>query len=83
MSSISFMQNFELHKNFLQYRIYLNSAVTCHHNNVKSFSPTHIYVVNEGFKAEIDVTMDVTMSAISDFKPITFFHSKATYIHTY
>ena len=81
-------------KNFLQYRINnTNSAVTYHYNNVKSLLPTYVYVANEGFKAE----MDVTMSAISDFKSITYFldfqskagyistfiHTLHTYIHTY
>ena len=79
--------NVALHENFRS-NTYYNSVVTCHHNNVKSFSPTHayIYVMNEGFKAEINAMMDVIMSAISNFKPTTFFLnfcSKVAYIHTY
>ena len=49
---------------------------------MSSFFCQPIYAVNEGFKAD----MDVTMSAISDFKPITYLldsHSKAGYIHPY
>ena len=67
---------------------YYNSAVTCHHNNVKSFSPNHayIYVMYEVFKAEINAMMDVIMSVISNYKPTTFFLnfcSKVAYMHTY
>ena len=46
----------------------------------------YIYVMNEGFKAEINAMMDVIMSAISNFKPTTFFLnfcSKVAYMHTY
>lgn len=49
---------------------------------MSSFFCQPIYAVNEGFKAD----MDVKMSAISDFKPITYLldsRSKAGYIHPY
>ena len=43
----------------------------------------YTYVMNEGFKAEINAMMDVIMSAISNFKPTTFFLNFCSKVHTY